>query len=101
MPSTVLITGCSSGLGADLARAALDAGFQVIATARRPETLSDLVNKGAHAERLDVTQSPDELKQFARDVVSKYGQLDYLINNAGFLRGGALEETTQLVFRAC
>jgi NAD(P)-dependent dehydrogenase (short-subunit alcohol dehydrogenase family) len=77
---TVLISGCSSGLGAELARAALEANLTVIATARRPETLNGLVSLGAHAEQLDVTLSSEDLQTFAARVVSKYGPINYLIN---------------------
>ncbi|KAJ6570894.1 putative short-chain oxidoreductase [Mycena vulgaris] len=93
-PAVVLITGCSTGLGRELALAALSCGLRVIATARRPETLAILEEKGAKALKLDVTASTDELKAFAHEALSIFGQVDYLINNAGFLQGGAIEETS-------
>ncbi|KAJ7435258.1 putative short-chain oxidoreductase [Mycena latifolia] len=92
--AVVLITGCSTGFGRELALAALSQGLRVIATARRPETLVALEEKGAKALKLDVASSPEELKAFASEVLSIFGQVDYLINNAGFLQGGAIEENT-------
>ncbi|KAJ7336806.1 putative short-chain oxidoreductase [Mycena albidolilacea] len=92
--AVILITGCSTGFGRALAEAALIAGLRVIATARRPETLVSLQEKGAKALKLDVTASPTELNEFAASAISLFGKVDCLINNAGFLQGGALEEAT-------
>ncbi|KAJ7911816.1 hypothetical protein B0H13DRAFT_2327951 [Mycena leptocephala] len=92
--AVILITGCSTGFGRELALAALTAGLRVIATARRPETLASLHEKGAKTLRLDVTASTEELKQFASEALLLFGQVDYLVNNAGFLQGGAIEENT-------
>ncbi|KAJ7111301.1 putative short-chain oxidoreductase [Mycena epipterygia] len=93
-PAVILITGCSTGFGRELALAALSAGLRVIATARRLETLGGLEEKGAKTLKLDVTSSTNELKAFATEAISLFGQVDYLINNAGFLQGGAIEENT-------
>ncbi|KAJ7784955.1 putative short-chain oxidoreductase [Mycena maculata] len=90
----VLITGCSTGFGREIALASLSAGLRVIATARRPDTLRSLEEGGAKALKLDVTSSADELKAFASEAVALYGQVDVLINNAGFLQGGAVEENS-------
>ncbi|KAJ7093836.1 putative short-chain oxidoreductase [Mycena belliarum] len=92
--TVVLITGCSTGLGRELALTALAKGLRVIATARRPETLEALKEKGAKTLQLDVTASPDKLNAFATEAISVFGQVDTLINNAGFLQGGAVEENT-------
>ncbi|KAJ7445253.1 putative short-chain oxidoreductase [Mycena latifolia] len=92
--AVILITGCSTGFGRELALAALSQGMRVIATARRPGTLMALEEKGAKALKLDVASSPEELKAFASEALSIFGQVDYLINNAGFLQGGAIEENT-------
>ncbi|KAF7314571.1 Short-chain dehydrogenase/reductase family protein [Mycena kentingensis (nom. inval.)] len=89
-----LITGCSSGLGYEMSRFALKRGFRVIATARRVETLASLKEQGAATLPLDVTASPTELGASARSAWAVYGQVDVLINNAGYLTGGALEEHT-------
>jgi len=74
--------------------AALNYGLRVIATARRPETLAPLKEKGAAALALDVTSPVEDLKKFATEAINVYGQVDYLVNNAGYLQGGAIEENT-------
>ncbi|KAF7342409.1 Short-chain dehydrogenase/reductase family protein [Mycena venus] len=89
-----LITGCSTGLGREMALAALGKGFRVIATARRVETLSALRDLGAKIMTLDVTSSTTVLKEFAATAIAIYGQVDYLVNNAGFVQGGAVEEVS-------
>ncbi|KAF7327856.1 Short-chain dehydrogenase/reductase family protein [Mycena kentingensis (nom. inval.)] len=92
--SVFLITGCSSGLGAEMAKVALERGFKVIATARRIETLQSLKEKGATVLPLDVTAPPEELAAFAKSTWEIHGQIDYLVNNAGYLQSGAIEEHT-------
>ncbi|KAJ7701478.1 3-oxoacyl-reductase [Mycena rosella] len=89
-----LITGCSSGFGRELTIAALNKGFRVIATARRVETLDSLEKLGAKVLTLDVTSSDAELTAFAAKSIAIYGQVDYLVNNAGFVQAGAVEEVS-------
>ncbi|KAJ7660206.1 hypothetical protein DFH06DRAFT_1089532 [Mycena polygramma] len=89
-----LITGCSSGLGKELAPAALRSGFRVIATARRLESITSLEASGAKTLALDVTWSVQELAAVAAKAIVIYGQIDYLINNAGYAQGGAIEEVS-------
>ncbi len=54
-PTTVLITGCSSGIGHATAERLVAAGWTVYATARKPETLADLEARGCRTLALDVT----------------------------------------------
>ncbi|KAJ6566469.1 hypothetical protein B0H19DRAFT_990325, partial [Mycena capillaripes] len=89
-----LITGCSTGLGREIVIAALAKGFRVIATARRGGTLTELEDLGAKTLALDVTSTPAVLEQFATSAIAIYGQIDYLVNNAGFVQGGAVEEVS-------
>ncbi|KII93156.1 hypothetical protein PLICRDRAFT_130690 [Plicaturopsis crispa FD-325 SS-3] len=91
-PAVFVISGCSSGLGKDLALAALEKGYRVIATARKIEALDELKSKGASTLHLDVTAPEEELQAFAERAIRVYGHVDVLINNAGWLQGGALEE---------
>ncbi|KAF7340313.1 Short-chain dehydrogenase/reductase family protein [Mycena venus] len=86
------ITGCSSGFGRELAIAALASGFRVIATARTIETLKALEDLGAKSLSFDVNSPPDTLNELANKAIAIYGQVDYLVNNAGFTSGGAIEE---------
>ncbi|KAJ7611420.1 putative short-chain oxidoreductase [Mycena polygramma] len=90
----ILITGCSTGFGRELSRVALERGFRVISTARRVESLAALKEQGAATLQLDVTAPPSELATFAKTAWDIYGQVDFLINNAGYLQGGAIEENT-------
>lgn len=90
MPAkTVLITGCSSGVGRDLAQRLAQAGYSVVATARHPETLHDL--PVALALPLDVTD-PASVATATSEVIRRFGRIDVLVNNAGYALRGALEE---------
>ncbi|MFD5317125.1 oxidoreductase [Streptomyces sp. NPDC127098] len=96
-----LITGTSSGFGRAIAEAALAAGDTVVATARRPETLDDLV--AAHPDRatavqLDVTDGA-RIAAVVAEVLLWYGRVDVLVNNAGHGQVGAVEETTDRELR--
>ncbi|GAA4608844.1 oxidoreductase [Actinoallomurus liliacearum] len=96
-----LITGASSGFGRAIAEAALAAGDTVVAAARRPEALDDLV--AAHpdrvnAVRLDVTDTT-RISAVVAEVLLWYGRIDVLVNNAGRSQIGAVEETTDREFR--
>jgi NAD(P)-dependent dehydrogenase (short-subunit alcohol dehydrogenase family) len=82
-----LITGCSSGFGAALARAALAAGDRVMATARNPSALAEFPDR----TRLDVTDE-DSIAAAVALTVQRFGSLDVLVNNAGHGSVGAVEE---------
>ncbi|KAH9477890.1 Oxidoreductase BOA17 [Psilocybe cubensis] len=91
-----LITGCSSGIGRELAIAVLERGDHVIATTRLRsfESIKDLKDLGAHVMVLDVTESIDKLKAVAAEAIVVYGKVDVVVNNAGFIMPGSFEETT-------
>lgn len=78
-----LITGCSSGIGQALAHICLDNGYQVYATARRPETLAPLTERGAIAITLDVNDA-EQIAACSARLHDEAGRLDLLINNAGY-----------------
>lgn len=80
----VIITGASSGLGAQLARAVGEAGGIPVLAARRADRLAALTEDipGAEAVTCDVTDE-DDRERLIDDVVRRYGRLDGLINNAG------------------
>jgi short-subunit dehydrogenase len=88
----VLLTGCSSGIGAACAALLLRAGHTVWATARRPETLDALASAGAHVLPLDVT-SEDSMRAAVDEVVARHGRVGALVNNAGYGEYGTVEET--------
>ncbi|MBJ7467082.1 MAG: SDR family NAD(P)-dependent oxidoreductase [Mycolicibacterium sp.] len=89
-----LITGCSTGIGREIARAALEAGHRVVVTARRAEAVADLVGTfgdRAVAVALDVTDKA----QIAAAVAAAddaFGGVDVLVNNAGYGYMSAVEE---------
>jgi len=89
--SVVLITGCSSGIGAASARSLHRHGATVYATARRPESLVPLADEGIATLQLDVT---DEASMTAAvsDVVEREGRVDVLVNNAGYGLYGPVEQ---------
>ena len=85
--SSVLITGCSTGIGRATAKRLVAGGRTVYATARRPETLPELEAAGCRTLALDVTDEAS--MQAAVDAVE--GGVGVLINNAGYSQSGALE----------
>jgi len=88
----VLISGCSSGIGAATAVALVKAGHTVYATARQIETLADLEALGCRPLVLDVT-SEDSMITAVNAVEAEHGRVGTLINNAGLGEYGPIEET--------
>jgi NAD(P)-dependent dehydrogenase (short-subunit alcohol dehydrogenase family) len=96
-----LITGSSRGLGRALAEAVLAAGHKLVATARDPKQLSDLVERyrdQVRAVALDVT---DERAAAAamQSAVDAFGRIDVLVNNAGYGDLSSIEDTSMKSFR--
>ncbi|MFH8366932.1 SDR family NAD(P)-dependent oxidoreductase [Streptomyces sp. NPDC018031] len=89
-PSTVLITGCSSGIGRATALRLNRAGHTVYATARRPETLDGLKAAGIRTLRLDVTDE-ESMRAAVGAVEAEHGSLDVLVNSAGYALSGVVE----------
>jgi NAD(P)-dependent dehydrogenase (short-subunit alcohol dehydrogenase family) len=97
MSKVWFITGTSSGIGAALVRAALDAGDRVVATARNLEKLRSAIGRPA-GERLafvplDVA-SEEQAQKAVAAAVEKFGRIDVLVNNAGYCLMGDLESLT-------
>jgi NAD(P)-dependent dehydrogenase (short-subunit alcohol dehydrogenase family) len=88
---TILITGASSGIGEETARALLAAGHIVYAGARRIERMNPLIEAGAGALALDVTEDTS-MTTAVQSIVRATGRIDVLINNAGYGSYGALED---------
>jgi NAD(P)-dependent dehydrogenase (short-subunit alcohol dehydrogenase family) len=87
---TVLITGCSSGIGAAIALRMINAGWTVYATARRPEALESLVQAGARPLALDVT-SEASMRAAVTTVEREQGHIHALVNNAAYSQSGPVE----------
>lgn len=80
---TVLITGCSSGIGHSLALEFQRNGFRVFATARKTSSITDLESRGIEPLSLEAT-SEDSIQALASEISHRTGgHLDYLVNNAG------------------
>jgi NAD(P)-dependent dehydrogenase (short-subunit alcohol dehydrogenase family) len=85
----VLITGCSTGIGKATAERLMDGGWNVHASARRPESIEELAKRGAKTLALDVTDESSMSK--AVKEVEKDGPIGALVNNAGYSQSGAIE----------
>lgn len=97
---TVLITGCSSGIGLATAKLLRERGWQVAPTARKAEDLDMLRAEGFEPVQLDVTDSAS-ISDAADDVLHRFsGQLGALVNNAGFGITAAMEDCSRDMLRA-
>jgi NAD(P)-dependent dehydrogenase (short-subunit alcohol dehydrogenase family) len=102
MQKTWLVTGSSRGFGREIAEAALGRGDRVVATARNPAHLDDLVER--HHERvltlaLDVTD-PAAARRAVEAAFATFGSLDIVVNNAGYADSAPIEEMSEERFRA-
>jgi NADP-dependent 3-hydroxy acid dehydrogenase YdfG len=90
------ITGASSGVGRVIAVAALDRGDRVVATARKPEALSELSSHYTDLVlpiKLDV-RNEKEVQQVVSKAVATFGRIDVVVNSAGYGLFGHIENTT-------
>jgi len=93
MPTqSILITGCSSGIGLHAALTLSARGYQVFATARKPQDVSALQDKGLSAYLLDLTSTESITQTLAKVLEQTGGQLDFLFNNGAYGQPGALED---------
>ena len=81
--ATILISGCSSGIGLALAREFASRGCRVFATARKPEVIEHLKKEGMYIAALDVTDRKS-IDGCVAEVIAKAGKIDVLVNNAGY-----------------
>ena len=95
------ITGAGRGLGTDIAKAALAAGYAVVATGRNPGKVTQAVgeNEDMLAVKLDVTD-PVDAAAAIEATVDRFGRIDVLVNNAGNFYAGFFDEITPVDFRA-
>jgi NAD(P)-dependent dehydrogenase (short-subunit alcohol dehydrogenase family) len=97
----LLITGAGRGMGADIAKAALGAGYAVVATGRDPRKVEQAVGAADDllTVKLDVTD-PASAQAAVEAAVGRFGRIDVLVNNAGNFYAGFFEEITPDDFRA-
>ncbi len=88
-----IVTGSSRGIGRATAEELAKKGYQVYATMRTPEKTSPFVSPNIEVKKLDVTMDED-VQKTVEDIIRKEGQIDVLINNAGYGLMGPIEETS-------
>lgn len=90
-----MITGAGRGMGLDFAKAALAAGYSVVATGRDKEKVESAFGEAENllVVKLDVT-NPSDAEAAVKAAVDKFGRIDVLVNNAGSFFGGFFEELT-------
>lgn len=101
MSKTWLVTGASRGLGYEIARAALDAGDTVMATARSTDAARDafgVEHDRLHALALDITDAA-AANAVAAETIERFGSIDVLVNNAGYAELGFFETFTDEAVR--
>lgn len=94
------ITGANKGLGAAIAKEALDKGFKVVATARKTEGMEEALGKSTNLliANLDITNE-EQIKSAVNSALEQFGRIDVLINNAGYGQLGYFEETSEKQIR--
>jgi len=102
MSKVWLVTGSASGLGRDIAEAVLASGGRLLATARDPHRLNDLVERygeQVHTAPLDVADEA-AAKAAVEKAVAVFGRLDVVVNNAGYGDVAPFEQLSSESFRA-
>src|SRR3982751_281707 len=92
---TWIITGAGRGLGVDIAKAALAAGHNAVATGRNPDAVAAALGDADDllVAKLDVTSS-DDARSAVEAAVDRFGSVDVLVNNAASFYAGFFEELT-------
>jgi NAD(P)-dependent dehydrogenase (short-subunit alcohol dehydrogenase family) len=98
-PRAVLITGCSTGIGRATAELLAGEGHTVYATARRPEAIADLRERGCRTLALDVNDERS-MSEAVAEVERAEGAVGALVNNAGYSQSGAVESVPLADVRA-
>ncbi|MGQ7791683.1 SDR family oxidoreductase [Faunimonas sp. B44] len=96
---TILITGCSSGIGECCAHGMKARGWRVFATARKPEDIDRLRAAGLDALYLDYTEDDSIAAAVESMLAATGGRLDALFNNGAYAQPGALEDLTTEVLK--
>lgn len=99
MQKSILITGCSSGIGLSAAQILQNKGYRVFATARKEADVKKLQALGLESFQLDVNDSNSIRAVLGNILTITSGTLDALFNNAGFGQTGAIEDLTRTLIR--
>lgn len=97
---TILITGCSSGIGLASAREMKSRGWRVFATARKPDDIARLQGEGFESLYLEYAEPPSIEAALAEVLEATNGKLDALFNNGAYGQPGAVEDLPREVLRA-
>ncbi|EIE9665540.1 SDR family oxidoreductase [Vibrio cholerae] len=100
MKESILITGCSSGIGYHCAKELHNAGYRVIASCRKSEDVSRLNSEGIFCLQIDVTDAESVQRAVSETLEHTGGTLDVLFNNAAYGQCGALEDLPTDALRA-
>src|SRR2546422_790181 len=102
MSKVSLVTGSASGLGRSIAKAVLASGDRLVATARDPRRLKDLVEKYGHQVRIAPLEVADEEAAYAAVQVAAeaFGRLEVVVNNAGYGDIAPFEQLSSERFKA-
>jgi len=95
------VTGAGRGMGVDIVKAALAAGYAVVATGRNRDAVAKVLGAADDllVVKLDVTR-PEDAQAAVADAVNRFGHIDVLVNNAGNFYAGFFEELSPEDFRA-
>jgi short-subunit dehydrogenase len=99
LSKTILITGCSSGIGYITAIELKKRGHNVIATARKPDDVARLIEEGFTTIQLDLADSQSIQQAVSHAIELTDGKIDALFNNGAFGQPGAVEDLTRDVLR--
>ena len=99
MTRTILITGCSTGIGSCCARGMKARGWRVFATARKDADIARLKGEGLESLYLDYTEPESVAAALAEVMAASDGRLDALFNNGAYAQPGAVEDLTMVAMR--
>jgi NAD(P)-dependent dehydrogenase (short-subunit alcohol dehydrogenase family) len=94
------ITGANKGLGAAIAKEALERGYNVVATARKPEGMEKILGNSPNllSVKLDITND-EQVQSSVHAAIERFGHIDVLMNNAGYGILGYFEELSEKLIR--
>jgi NAD(P)-dependent dehydrogenase (short-subunit alcohol dehydrogenase family) len=98
-PKSILITGCSSGIGLCVAHGLKERGYRVFASARKAEDVAMLASQGLESLPLDLADSTSIAQAVDTVLERTGGTLDALFNNGAYGQPGAVEDLSRAVLR--